>query len=150
MNNQSFAIAVITMLSMSGQALAQTAGCVATADLPSSILGSHDTIRVTHQQAATAELEVDNSRIRVVDSDGNLLGQEYPFTLGVNESKTFSVEEICQLTNLTFAQKRLPNKVVQIVELTEPPNPHNYQATYRNGIGMLTPLLFTCDGFKYN
>ena len=121
-------------------------GCVATADLPTSILGLQDSIRVTHQQAATESFLENNSVLRVLDENGVLLGTENTFTLGVNESKTFSVEDIYKMAGLTFAQRRMPNKVVQIVESTNgQSNHHDDQATYRTGFGMITPLIFTCE-----
>ena len=85
------AVIATSLMALSGQASAKISGCVATADLPLSILGMHDTIRVTHQQAGTNFTGENNAAIRVVDKNGNLLGIEYTFSLDVNASKTFAI-----------------------------------------------------------
>lgn len=145
---------MLGLFALAAEVSAQGLGCVATADLPIAVPGFQDTIRVTRQQAARVEVEVtttgdlSNAALRVVDKDGALLGNEYPFYLEANASRTFSVDEIYRITNLSREQRRLSSKVVQIIENGITPFGPHFQATYRNSMGLVTtPLLFTCDAF---
>jgi hypothetical protein len=133
-------------LTLAGQVTAQTTGCVATADLPSTVLGFHDLIRITHQQAQTEAYGENNTGIRVVNKEGQLLGIEIPLTLKPNESRILSIEEIYKLAQRNVFKVRLSPNVVQIIEDNSNAGPHHdFQATYRNSLGGITPLMFTCD-----
>jgi hypothetical protein len=141
MKNVTLAALTVALLTLSGQSSAGIAGnCVATADLPKSILGANDTIRITHQLADPfGPTEVD-PQIRVMSPAGDELGS-FELDLAVNASVTFKISEIYQKAGLRPLIDGLSPNVVQIVAFRD------FQAVYKNGLGFVTPLLFTCGAF---
>ena len=139
MKNVTLAALTVALLTLSGQSFAGAAGnCVATADLPKSILGVNDTIRITHQQADPNGPTFFDPEIRVMSPAGEKLGS-FVLDLAVNASVTFKIIEIYQKAGLRPLIDGLSPNVVQIVGFND------FQAVYKNGLGLVTPLLFTCD-----
>ncbi len=115
--------------------------CVATADLPKNILGTGDTIRITQQAAELNGAPID-PEIRVMDPAGNTLGS-FTFTFAkANASVTYRISEIYDLARLKPFRDGLSPNVVQIVGFRD------FQAVYRNGLGFVTPLVFTCEAYQ--
>jgi hypothetical protein len=113
--------------------------CVATADLPFSLSGLNDTIRITYQQTELGPFRLMDPEIRVMRSDGSRLGAAIPYDLSGNASVIYKISDIYAQAGLSPRRDGLFPNVVQIV------GSRNTQATYRNVLGIITPLIFTCD-----